>query len=302
VPAPDLPPPAAAFTLTGIVSDETGGHPVARATVQIVDGANAGMRSSTDGDGAYTLAGVAAGGLSLHAEAEGYESTDQRVTVSQNTRLDLRLRTIRTAPPPPPPSSPCAYTISPSALSTLWPGGSFAVAITRTSGTCSWQATPTASWITLTGSASGTGNATLGFIVLVNGGVVASNTRFGGITITWTGGSAQLSVTQGGADPELCRFTIGVNGQDRLTVPSAGGQFTATVTWVNTGHPSCTGTAFADGVLIALPPPITNPIFGRAGGALTFTARPNPSPGSARSGYVEVRSASGTATVTVTQQ
>src|SRR4029079_10328811 len=107
----------------------------------------------------------------------------------------------------------CAYTISPSSLSTLWMGGSFAVAITRTSGTCSWQATPTASWITLTGSASGTGSASLGYIVLANGGVVSTNTRFGGITITWAGGSAQLAVTQGGANPGLCRFTMGFNGQ-----------------------------------------------------------------------------------------
>src|SRR6267142_2326440 len=302
VPAPIVPPPTPAFTLSGVVSDESGGHAIAGATVQIVDGANAGRRSSTDGTGAYSIPGVEAGGVSLHAEASGYEATDQRVMVSQDTRLDLRLRTIRTAPPP---SSPCSYTISPGSLATEWMGGSVAVTITRTSGSCSWQAASNATWISLTGSASGTDSATLRYLVTANGGVVGTVTRFGAITITWSGGSAQLSVRQGGANPEFCTFTVGINGQNRVTVPSAGGQLTATVTWVNTGIPPsvCTGTGFADGVFITLVPPNSTPLFGAGGGALTFSVSPNPSPGSARAGTVWVRTSTGQQiTLTVSQQ
>jgi hypothetical protein len=303
VPHSDAPAPAV-FSLSGSVTDENTGRPVIGGTVQIVDGSNAGMNAPTDATGFYSISALAPDNFMIRATADRYEASQQRVALSQDTRIDLKLRPITSPPTPPTPAppAPCAYTVTPAAVSMNWMGGSFAATVTRTAGTCSWQATSSAGWITLTGSASGNGSGTISYLVAANGGVVPSNTRFGGLSITWSGGSAQVAVQQGGANPELCLFTIAVNGQDRVTVPSQGGQVTATVTWVNTGIPpfACSASATADASWISFVPADPPPVFRASGGTLTLSIAPNPSPGSARGGTVSIRS-SGTVILSITQ-
>jgi hypothetical protein len=302
------PPPPQVFTLTGVVSDERTGAPIAAATVQTVGGANGGKSSSTDGNGSFSIPGLTSGSVTIRASANGYDTIDQAVTIAADVKIDLKLRATATAPPPPapppPPSAPCAYTISPVSNSLTWMGGTFTATITRTLGTCSWQATSNVSWITFTEGASGSGSGTLTYFITANGGVTPTNTRFGTVTITWSGGSADLGVQQGGASPELCRFTVTVGGSSSVTVPSAGGQVSATVTWVNTGIPPsvCTGTASTEESWITFVPASPAPMFGAAGGTLTIAVSPNPLPGFARSGTVSIRSFSGSVSLTLTQQ
>jgi hypothetical protein len=295
VPAPASPP--ATFTLSGLVSDDIGSKALSGVAIQIVNGSNAGKSTSTDGNGNYSLAGLAGGSFTVRASVNSYDTTEQAVTVAGNTKLDLRLHPVQGPPPPPPPSGPCSYTLSPSSTSTDFKGGGFSAAISNTAGNCSWEASSDVSWITFPGAKSGTGNATLSYIVLVNGGVVASNTRFGTVTITWAGGSAQLRVQQGGAS-QLCEFTVSTGSQDLGNVPSAGGQYTVNITWIDTGRPpgTCSIIASSD-PWITLPSTSIPQV-----NSFTFTVSANPSPGTSRSGSVSLRGQDRSATIGVTQK
>src|SRR6185295_18782914 len=92
---------APTFTLSGVVTEEnTAGRAVAGGTVQVVDGANAGKSSSTDGNGSYTLADLRAGSFTVRASASGYTAAERSVTIAQDTRLDLKLLRPQVAPPP----------------------------------------------------------------------------------------------------------------------------------------------------------------------------------------------------------
>ncbi len=289
---------APTFTLSGLVSEEnTAGRAVAGAMIQVVDGPNAGKSASTDGNGSYSLTDLAAGSFSIRATANGYTVAERAVTVAEDTRLDLRLlRTpVSPAPAPSPPSpSACAYTVSPSTNSMNFRGGSFSAAISRTAGSCSWQASSDVSWITFPGGTSGNSSATLSYSVVINASVFGTPSRNGSITISWAGGSAQLRVFQGGSDPEACNWTVTKGPEDFDSVPSAGGQLTGTLTIQDTINPRCRvrGT------------PTVPWISGSIGvGKFTLTVAPNPSPGTARSGAVEfIGEAGGSARLTVTQR
>ncbi len=59
---------------------------------------------------------------------------------------------------------PCTYSISPTSATSGQPGGSGSVSVTAPSG-CAWTAASNASWITVTGGASGSGNGTVTYNV-----------------------------------------------------------------------------------------------------------------------------------------
>ena len=289
---------APTFTLSGLVSEEnTAGRAVAGATIQVVDGPNTGKSASSDDNGSYSLTDLAAGSFSIRATANGYNAAERAVTVAEDTRLDLRLlrNPVSPAPAPPPPSpSACAYTVAPSTNSMNFRGGSFSAAISRTAGSCSWQASSDVSWITFPGGTSGNGSATLNYSVVINASVFGTPSRNGSITISWAGGNAQLRVFQGGSDPEACNWTVTKGPEDFDNVPSAGGQLTGTLTIQDTINPRCR-------VLGTLTVPW---ISGGIGvGKFTLTVAPNPSPGTARRGAVEfIGEAGGSARLTVTQR
>jgi hypothetical protein len=291
-------PPPATFTLSGLVSDDIGSRVIVGGTVQVVDGPNAGKMSSTNGNGNYSLPGLAGGSFTVRATADGYDASEQSATVSKDTRLDLRLRPIAGSgpSPTPPPSGPCSYTIGPSSNATEWKGGSFTATITRTSGSCSWSATTDVSWIIVSGGASGNGSATLSYIVAGNGS--DTRTRFGGITVSWSGGSARLAVQQAGASM-LCDYTVSTGQQDLGNVPSAGGQFTATITWIDTGVPPGACSLVVSSYPGWLKSPSNVP---PGAGSLTFSVDPNPSPGTSRSGTVNLIGRDKNATIGVTQR
>jgi carboxypeptidase family protein/uncharacterized protein DUF3761 len=101
---PPAPPPQSAFTIAGVVSDDDEETPIAGATVTVVDGANAGRSSTTDGNGYYSIPALRTGSFTIRATKGGYNAADRGLTLSADTRLDLRMRS--TAPPPAPPSPP----------------------------------------------------------------------------------------------------------------------------------------------------------------------------------------------------
>jgi len=266
--APPAPPPPRTFTLTGVVSDEATNRGIGGGTVSVLDGPNAGKSSNTDGNGYYSIPTLGAGSFTVQARANGYDASNSAVTLTADTRLDLKLR--RTDPgPPPPPGPTCTYTMSPSGATTISEyGGSASIAITRTAGTCGWQATADVNWMTL-GSASGNGNGTLAYTVDLNFGFFP---RTGVISIAWTGGSLRLNVTQLGNSNPFCIMFVRVGGQSTLSVGAAGGQFVATIGPLLPTPPGLCGAWTASAT-----PPISfvGSISGSGSGAVTFTVPSN---------------------------
>ena len=64
----------------------------------------------------------------------------------------------------------CTYTFNPTSASFNASGGTGSFGVTASSGACSWFASTPNSWITLTGTASGTGNGTVNYSVAPNTG------------------------------------------------------------------------------------------------------------------------------------
>jgi len=291
------------FTLSGLVTEEnTNGRAVAGAMVQVVDGPNAEKSTTADSNGSYALANLAPGSFSVRATAFGYNASVLVVTVVENTTLNLRLlRTPVTPAPPTPEPGACAYTIAANTSGTVgYQGGSFTAAITRTAGTCSWQASSDVPWITFPGGTSGSGNATLAYVVAETGSL---NSRSGNITITWAGGSTQLRVQQGSRPDWECFLSVSKGPENFTDVPSSGGALTVTVSIraVPSGFgPQCTANASANvpwisggGSVNGGEPPVGTRTF-------TFTVASNAS--GTRNGAIVVVGAGRTETLPVTQR
>ena len=115
---------------------------------------------------------------------------------------------------------PCAYTISPAALSFNSTGGPGVVTVTAGSG-CAWTAVSNNPWITISSGASGTGNGTVNY-------TVAANTGSTQLTGTITIAGQTHTVTQSGI---VCSYTISptalsftaLAGNGVITVTAASG-------------------------------------------------------------------------------
>ena len=231
------PPPPQTYTLTGVISDPAAkGIPNAR--VEVLNGDNTGKAVATDGNGAYTMTGLLGGTFRLRASADGYTTGEQNVTVPDVPRADFTLQRS---------SAACNYDVSATGrinVSDLF--GSFGVTMTRTSGSCSWQASTDVDWLTPRTS-SGDGGASLTFFYSTNPGFTG---RLGTITFSWAGGSAQLQVAQNPQPANFCVATINVGGQNPLNnVPAAQTSYTAILAPVPGMPPGLCGswTATASG-------------------------------------------------------
>jgi Zn-dependent metalloprotease len=97
----------------------------------------------------------------------------------------------------------CTFSISPTSASVAAAGGTGTVSVTATAG-CSWSAISNATFITITGGASGTGNGTVAYSVAAN---TATTSRTGTLTIAGqtftvtqagtTGGGTELIINPG---------------------------------------------------------------------------------------------------------
>ena len=284
---PALAPPQR-FVLTGAITDVASHAAIAGARIEILTGTNAGKSASTDAGGVYVFDALVAETFRLRASAPGYDPGEQNVTVPNNPRADFELRRQASTP------GPCSYVVTPTAPALVsWEGGEFAVTIGRMSGTCAWQATSDAGWITFPRGASGAGDGTLTYAVGSNG----LNNRSGAITIAWTGGTARIAVTQGPHPDFECFVGISKGPQDFDNVAPAGGALTVlpTVSAIPAGWP-CTATVSSSVSWISGGGSISGP------STMTFVVAANPSPGTTRTGSISVQTGSKTASVAVTQR
>jgi len=214
-PLPDPPPPQT-FSIAGTITDQATGQPLANARVEGINGANLGRSATTDPSGNYTLTGLVPETFRLRASANNFDPGEQNVTIPNNPRADFGLK--RSA------SATCAYSMLPNGtLDVPRVGGSFSIALSRTSGTCGWTASTDANWITLV-SLSGSDSATLSYTVNPNAAFVP---RGGVITVRWSGGESSLTVRQPADSPPTCGLIVTANNPD--PVPNTGGSYTAQI-------------------------------------------------------------------------
>jgi Zn-dependent metalloprotease len=93
----------------------------------------------------------------------------------------------------------CSFSISPTSASVAAAGSSGTVSVTATAG-CSWSAISNATFITVTGGSSGTGNGTVSYSVAAN---TATTLRTGTITIAGQTFTVNQAGTTGGGGTEL---------------------------------------------------------------------------------------------------
>jgi len=211
---------------------------------------------------------VDVGWITIASGASGTGSGEVRYTVAANATtsnrqgsitIGNRILTITQAGQP---GSVCAFSIQPSTRSVAAAGGTDTVSITTAAG-CSWTASSNAQWITLNGSTSGSGSASLSYLVAANTGAA----RTGTITIA----GQTLTVAQAAA----CAFTIAPTSQSIVT---AGGSGTVAVT----AAAGCTWTAVSNATWVS----ITSGASGAGNGSVTFSVATNS--GAARTGTLTI--------------
>jgi uncharacterized protein (TIGR03437 family) len=101
---------------------------------------------------------------------------------------------------------PCTYSIAPTSAQISAAGGSGTVAVTTASG-CSWTATSSAAWLTITSGASGTGNGTVTYSVAANS-ATASRTA----TLAVAGQTFTVTQTAAAAPPPPSAVLIAEGG------------------------------------------------------------------------------------------
>ncbi len=186
-----------------------------------------------------------------------------------------------------PVQSTCNYALSSTSQSPGVEGGTSTVTVTRSSGSCGWTATSDASWITLS-NPSGSDTATLSYSVAANPG---TDSRTGHVTVNWTGGSSQLTVTQAGmAPPTGCTYSVNPTS---VTAPAEGSTGQSTVTVTGTGN--CNWSAQSNQFWIH----ITSATSGPSTGTINYTVDANT--GAQRFGRIIVTHTTGTTDISFTQ-
>jgi hypothetical protein len=161
------------------------------------------------------------------------------------------------APPGPLPSSTCTYAIAPNNESIAAAGGAgTAIAVTPSTGSCTWTAVSNASWITVTAGASGTGNGSVGYTVPANTGAARSGT----MTIA----GQTFTVNQAGPAAPTCTYTLSANSASLSAVGGSGS--------VGVTAPSgCAWTAATSASWIS----VTSGASGSGNGTVGFLLLPN---------------------------
>ena len=249
----------AAYSVSGVVTDATSGGVLPNIDMKITAGPSAGTSTKTDGSGAYTLAGVLAGAMTLSASATSYQTLEKAVTVVGNSRVDFVLVRV--------PS--CSYTLSVTSQTVPAAGGTFSFTATNTGDACSWTASTSTPWITL-GTTSGTSPGTITFTAAANSAVTA---RTGTIRVSWAGGSADSVVTQAAA---TCSFDLSPASGN---FPAAGGTGNFTVT---PSDAACGWIATSDSSWLS----IVSGQNGTGPGTVNYTAQPYAGPVGPRVGTI----------------
>jgi len=158
----------------------------------------------------------------------------------------------------------CSYSISPTQQSFPAAGGTGSVSVTAGAG-CGWTASSNASWVTITGGASGSGNGTVSYAVSPNSGVAR--------TATLTIARQAFAVSQEGLS---CSYRVDPSSAGFGPEGGAGSFAVATLA-------GCPWMALSGASWIH----ITAGSSGVGPGAVTFTVDPNGGP--ARSGTITLQ-------------
>ena len=153
-------------------------------------------------------------------------------------------------------AAPCSYSLSPGTIAVPPAGGEGRTNVSAGGG-CAWTAVSNASWITVTGGSSGTGNGTVVFNAAANGGEARSGT----ITI----GGQTLTVTQ---QPVPCTFSI---SPDARTFAADGGGGAVAIT----AAANCGWTAASNNIDWLT---ITGAAAGSGSGSVSFAIAANTGP------------------------
>ena len=175
--------------------------------------------------------------VTITAGQTGTGSGTVTYTVAANPGTTIRIATISVGGQPvfltQLPSN-CSYTVAP--LSVTAPAGTSAGTFTVTAQTgCAWTAVSTADWLTVTGTAGGSGNGTISYSVGANG---SGQPRNASVSV----GSTNFNVFQPGA---LCDVVLSAN---TATAGAAGD----TVRFDVTAAQSCNWTAASTAAWITL--------------------------------------------------
>jgi hypothetical protein len=147
----------------------------------------------------------------------------------------------------------CTYTITPTSQSATAAASSGSASVSAGTG-CEWSATSNATWLTLSGTTTGSGSGTVPFGIEANLGTAE---RTGTLTIA----GQTLTVTQAGAP---CSYSITPASQ---TVAAGGGSGSSSVTT----PAGCGWTALSNAAWISL----TSAISGSGNGTVTFSIAAN---------------------------
>lgn len=160
----------------------------------------------------------------------------------------------------------CSYAIAPTLQAVPVAGTNGSFSITTAAG-CAWTATTSAAWITITGSATGSGNGTVTF-------TVAANTATTGRTGLISTGGQIFTVNQAGTS-SLCTYSISPTSQ---SVGSQGGSNWVTVT----ATAGCSWTAVSGKSWIT----VTGGASGTGSGTVNYGVASNT--GGSRSGAITI--------------
>lgn len=162
----------------------------------------------------------------------------------------------------------CTYSLSSTTESVTAAGGTGAITVTAPSG-CSWTATSSATWLTVTAGATGSGNGTVQYSAAAHTG---TSPRSASLTVA----TRTVTVNQAAAAPPTCSFTVTPS-----TVEAPAGGLTGAITVTATAS-TCAWTASASPSWITL----TTASQGTGSGTVGFTIAANTS--TSRTGTIVV--------------
>jgi len=230
--------------------------------------------ASGAGNGSVTLAvdansGPARGGVvTVAGQSVTINQSSGQTTPAPPTPLPPTPEPPTPAPPAPPPQPACNYSLSPTSGSIGAAGGAGPTISVTATGSCSWTAATTNSWITIL-SGAGSGNGSVTYTVASNTGAArGGNIAIGGQTFTLNQAAAVPTPT--------CTYSINPTSQ---AFPSGGGSGTVDVTATN----GCAWTAVSNNAAWIT---VTGGAAGSGNGTVSFRAAANT--GAARSGTITI--------------
>ncbi len=192
------------FAYTTILQAGSGGciHSISSANPSFAASGGTGSSNVTTGSGCAWTATSNTSWITVTGGSSGSGNGTVNYSVGANTGAADRFGTItiagQTLTVYQRAGAACTYAISPTSQSLGASSGTGSVSVTTGSG-CTWQASSGASWITVTGGSSGSGNGTVNYSVAANTGTDRSGT----LTIA----GQTFTVTQAAGSP-TCTYAI----------------------------------------------------------------------------------------------